>query len=143
MAMLNLNGNISTIKSDYHRRYDDDIFILFTSPEYLEAFAIFLNGCHANMSIYNWKWNAKQNFLFLMYSLFVEIKDIPLFGSNEHTFSKGIQILRVLPSTYKFGIVDTFLYRSLRIFSGWTRLHNSYFFWKKIGKKWLPWKFYK
>ena len=30
--------------------YVGDIFVLFTSPEYLEAFQNFLNGRHANKS---------------------------------------------------------------------------------------------
>ena len=39
--------------------YNDDIFVLFTSPEHLEAFRNFLNGRHANMSFTN--ENEKQN----------------------------------------------------------------------------------
>ena len=38
------------IKTYYYRRYVDDIFVLFTSPQHLEAFRNFLNGRHANMS---------------------------------------------------------------------------------------------
>ena len=34
----------------YYRRYIDDILVLFTSPQNLEAFRNFLNGLHANIS---------------------------------------------------------------------------------------------
>ena len=40
----------SGFKSHYYRRYVDDIFVLFTSLEHLEAFQNFLNGRHANIS---------------------------------------------------------------------------------------------
>ena len=40
----------SDFKPHYYRRYVDDIFVLFTSPKHLEAFHIFLNGRHANLS---------------------------------------------------------------------------------------------
>ena len=35
----------------YYWRYTDDIFVLFTSPQHLEAFRNFLNGRHASMSL--------------------------------------------------------------------------------------------
>ena len=35
----------------YYWRYTDDIFVLFTSPQHLEAFRNFLNGRHATMSL--------------------------------------------------------------------------------------------
>ena len=49
-------------KLHYYRRYVDDIIVLFTSPEHLEAFQNFLNGRHAKCH-YNWKWKAKQDVL--------------------------------------------------------------------------------
>ena len=41
---------LSDFKPHYYRRYVDDIFVLFISPQHLEAFCNFLNGRHANMS---------------------------------------------------------------------------------------------
>ena len=40
----------SDFKPYYYRRHVNNIFVLFTSPQYLEAFRNFLNGRHANMS---------------------------------------------------------------------------------------------
>ena len=34
----------------YYRRYVDDIFVLFNSPESLKSFHICLNSCHLNIS---------------------------------------------------------------------------------------------
>ena len=39
----------SDFKPHYYRRYVDDIFVLFTSPRYLELSRNFLNSRHANM----------------------------------------------------------------------------------------------
>ena len=44
-----------------YRWYIDDIFVLYTTPEHLEAFRNFLNSRHF---IYNWKWKVKQNVLY-------------------------------------------------------------------------------
>ena len=46
-------------KPHYYRWYVDDIFVLFTSPEHLDAFWNFLNDRHANMSFRI--ENGKQN----------------------------------------------------------------------------------
>ena len=40
----------SDFEPHYYRRYIDDIFVLFTSPEHLEGFGNFLNG---HQIIYN------------------------------------------------------------------------------------------
>ena len=40
------SGNVQS----HDRRYVDDIFVLFTSLQHLEAFRNFLNGQHAHMS---------------------------------------------------------------------------------------------
>ena len=40
----------SDFNPHYDRRYVDDIFVLFTSPEFLEPFWNFLHGRHGNMS---------------------------------------------------------------------------------------------
>ena len=34
----------------YYRRYVDDIFVLFKSPDHLKRFQSYLNSCHVNMS---------------------------------------------------------------------------------------------
>ena len=43
----------------YHRRYLDEIFVLFNSPEHPKRFKIYLNSRHGNISftIENEKWN--------------------------------------------------------------------------------------
>ena len=40
----------SDLKPYYYRRHVHDIFVLFNSPQHLQAFRNFLNGRHANMS---------------------------------------------------------------------------------------------
>ena len=49
----------SDFKPYYYRRYVDNIFVLLTSPEHLEAFRNFLDGRRADMSFTI--ENEKQN----------------------------------------------------------------------------------
>ena len=37
-------------KPKYYRRYVDDVFVLFSSPEHLPLFQEYLNGRHINIS---------------------------------------------------------------------------------------------
>ena len=53
---------INLIMPHYYRQYVDNIFVLFTSPEHLEAFRTFLNGWHATMSFIIER--EKQNWIF-------------------------------------------------------------------------------
>ena len=46
-----LQNCLSDFEPYYYRQHTDDIFILFTSPHYLEGFRNFLNGGHAKISL--------------------------------------------------------------------------------------------
>ena len=85
----------------YYRRYVDDIYVLFTSPERLEAFRNFLYGRHANRSFTI--ENEKQN---RMSCLDVQIiRDDKTFTTSVYrrsTFSGVYKDFEsFLPSTYK------------------------------------------
>ena len=81
----------SDVKPHYYRRYIDDIFVLFTSPEHLEALRNFLNGRHAN--VLHLKMKSKTEYPFLMYRLFVKIKYLPLLSTINITLVEFINIL--------------------------------------------------
>ena len=83
----------SECKPYYYRRYVDDIFVLFTSPENLEAFQHFLNDpiltCHMQLEM-----KSKTQCLFLMYKLFVKIKKLLFLSTGNELLLELIHILR-------------------------------------------------
>ena len=84
----------SDFKPHYYRRYVGDIFVLFTSPKYLEAFQNFLNGRHANMS-FTIECKKQKRCPFLMYRLFMKIKYLPLLSTVNLPLVEFIHILTV------------------------------------------------
>ena len=45
-----LNNCPPEIKPNFFRRYVDDIFVLFESPEQIKQFQEYLNLCHVNIT---------------------------------------------------------------------------------------------
>ena len=132
----------SYVNFHYYRRYVNDFFVLFTSPEHLEDFWNFLNGWHANMAFTI--ENEKQNRIsFLEIQIIREDKKFTTSVYQKAIFS-GVYTHydSCLRSTYKFGTVYTLAYRSFRVCSSWSELHTKLVCLKELHlKKWLPWKF--
>ena len=115
----------SDFKPYYYRRYVDDIFVLFTSPQHLEAFRNFLNGQHITCHLRQ-KVKSKTECPFLMYRLFVKIRQLPPMSTVNVPLVGFIHILTAfyhLP--IGFGIVYILAHRCLRIGSSCTKLHNE------------------
>ena len=76
----------------YYRRYVDDIFVLFTSPEHVEAVRNFVL---VDIITYHWqlKMKSKTECSFLMYRLFVKIKHLPLLSTINLPLVEFIHIL--------------------------------------------------
>ena len=92
-----LQGCPSDFNPHYYRCYVDDIFILFTSPKYLEAFRNFLNGLHTNMSFTVHRVNdgKKQNRMsFLDVQIIRENKTFTTSVYRKPTFSGVVHILK-------------------------------------------------
>ena len=112
----------SDFEPHYYRRYVDDIFVLFTSTKYLEAFRNFLNGRHANMSFKTER--EKHNSIDI--TIIREDKTFTISVYHKPTFSDVYTHFdSFLSSTYKFGTVYTLPYRCFRICSSWTKLDNA------------------
>ena len=75
----------SDIKPYYCRRYVDFVFVLFTSPQHLEAFRNFLNGRHANIP-FTIESKSKTECPFLIYRLVVKIKHLPPLSTVNLTY---------------------------------------------------------
>ena len=101
----------SDFKPYYCRRHVDDIFVLFTSPQHVEAFQNFLNGQHANMS-FTLESEKQNRMSFLDVQISREDKTFTTSAYRKPSFS-GVytHFSSFLPSTYKFGTVYTLAYR--------------------------------
>ena len=102
---------IVTFKPYYYLRYVDNIFLLFTSPEHLEAFRNFLNGRHTDISFTS--ENEKQNKMsFLDVQAIHENKNFTTSDYRKPTFSEVYTHFgSFLSSTYKFDTIYTIPYR--------------------------------
>ena len=107
----------------YYRKYVDDIFVLFNSPEHLKRFHSYLNSCHLNISFTT--KNEKDNRMsFLDVNIIHEKGKFTTSVDRKPTFS-GIytHLDNFLPSSNKIGLLHTLLYRCFRIYSDWTKFH--------------------
>ena len=107
----------------YYRRYVDDIFALFNSPEHLKGFHSYLNYHHVDISftIENEKDNRMS---FLGVNI---IRDQGKFTTSVYREPTSRKIYthfdNFLPSTYKIGMIPVLIYRCFRIRSDWTKFH--------------------
>ena len=125
----------SDFKPHYHRRYVDDIFLLFTSPTHLEAFQYFLNGRHANM-LFTIEWEKQNRMSFLDTQIILKDKTFTTSAFCKLSFSiVYTHFGSFLPSTYKFSTFYTLAYRCFWICSSWTKLHNELVCLKEIFLK--------
>ena len=119
-------------KPCYYRRYIDGIF-LFISPEHSEAFQNFLNGRYAYMSL-TLKSEKQKRMSFLDVHIIREDKTFTTSFYSKPTFN-GVytHFDSFLPSSYKFRIVYTLVYRYFRICSSWTKRDTDLFCLKEIS----------
>ena len=114
----------------YYRRYVDDIFVLFKSRNHLIKFRDYLNKCHPNMKFsFEGGKNGKMSFLDVEVSLEGNQFATPVY--HKPTFS-GIDTHfdSFLPTTYKFSMIYTLVFRCFSICSNWTNFHNELVFLK-------------
>ena len=118
-----LNDCPSEFKPIYYRRYVDDIFVLFSSPDHLASFQEYLNKKHANISFTSEsEENGRLPFLDVSVS-----REKDRFVTNVYrkpTFS-GVfsNFTSFLPDRYKIGLICTLLFRIFRISSDFSKFH--------------------
>ena len=124
---------LTHFKPYYYQRYVDDIIVLFTSTQHLEAFPKFLNGWHANMS-FTIESEKQNRIFFLDVQILCEDEIFTTSAYREPTPS-GVYTHSgsFLPSIYRFGTVYTLAYRCVQISSSWTNLHNELVCLKEIS----------
>ena len=122
-------------KPVYYRRYVDDIFVLFKSQDHLVKFRDYFNKCHPNMNFtFEQEKNGKLSFLDVEGSR--EGNKFVTTVFRKPTFS-GVytHFDSLLPSTYKFGMIFTLVFRCFRICSDWNKFHNEIIFLRDIFLK--------
>ena len=115
----------SEFKPVFYRRYVDDVFVLFKSTDHLEKFPNYFNTCHPNMSFsFEKEKNGKMSFLDVEISrvngkLVTTIYHKPSFSGVYTHFESFV------PSTHKFGMFYTSVYRCFTLCSDWTKFHRE------------------
>ena len=119
-------------KPVYYRRYVDDIFVLFRSRDHLVKFRDYLNKCHPNMKFsFEEEKNGKLPFLDVEVSregnkFVTSVYRKPTFSGVYTHFDS------FLPTTYKFGMIYTLVFRCFSICSDWTKFHQELSFLKNV-----------
>ena len=103
----------------------DDILVLFKSAEHLSKFRDYFNTCHQNMSFsFEREKDGKLSFLDVNVSrqeghfVTTVYRKPTLSGVYMHFES-------FLPTTYKFGMIYTPVYRCFKICFDWTKFHEE------------------
>lgn len=106
-----------------YRRYVDDIFVLFESPDHLPLFVDYMNSRHCNMKFTSEsETNNSFNFLDVNITRSGDKFETSLY--RKPTFS-GVycNYESYLPSEYKVGLVSTLLFRIYHICSSMKNVH--------------------
>ena len=122
-------------KPVYYRRYVDDLFALFPSPDRLEKFTNYLNSRHKNIKFtYEKESNNSLPFLDILISrsenaLKISVYHKPAFSGAYSNFNSFTY------DQYKIGLTFTLLFRTFWIVSGFSSFHTEVSCLKKILRK--------
>ena len=123
---------VAVFKPVYYRRYVDDIFALFRSPDHLEKFTNYLNSKHKNIKFtYEKESNNSLPFLDILISrsengFKTSVYHKPTFSGVYSNFNSFIY------DEYKIGSVFTMLFRTFSIVSDFSRFHTEIIHLKEI-----------
>ena len=119
----------------YYRRYVDDIFALFRSPDHLEKFTSYLNSKHKNIKFtYEKESNDSLPFLDILISrsengIKTSVYHKPTFSGVYSKFNSFIY------DQYKIGLIFTLLFRTFSIVPDFSRFHTEVSHLKDILRK--------
>ena len=118
-----LNDCPEDFKPVYYRRYVDDIFALFCSPNHLEKFTNYLNSKHENIK-FTYQKESNNSVPFL--DILISRSDLRGVYSNSNSF---------IYNHYKIGLIFTLLFRTSLIVSEFSRFHMEVSHLKDILRK--------
>ena len=121
-----LNECPDEFKPVYYRRYVDDIFVLFRSPDYLQKFKNYLNSRHRNISFTCEKeQNNSMHFLDVLITrtsngFKTSVYHKPTFSGVYSNFNSFIS------EEYKVGLIFILLFRTFSIVSNFKNFIQKY-----------------
>ena len=124
-------GCSNDFKPVFYRRYADDIFPLFSSPDHADKFKEYLSSKHPNINFSIEK--EKDSFLtFLDVHIFCEYDKFVSNVYRKKTFS-GVytNFKRFIPGTYKIGLIKSFFFRCFSLRSDFIKFHYEIYKLKK------------
>ena len=130
-----LNECPDEFKPAYYRRYVDDIFVLFRSPDHLEKFKNYLNSKHRNIRFTCEKeHNNSMPFLDVLITrtsngFKTSVYHKPTFTGVYSNFNSFIS------EEYNVGLIFTLLFRTFSIVSNFSGFHSEVCHLKEILKK--------
>ena len=109
-------------KPVFYRRYVDDIFVLFRSPEHINLFKHYMNTCHTNIKFTIEEENDNK----MPFLDFLFVRENGKFTSSVYrkpTFT-GVytHFQSLIPFDYKFGLIFTLLHRIYNISSSFKNI---------------------
>ena len=110
-------------KPIYYKRYVDDIFLLFNSPDHLVMFKSYMNSQHRCMNFTSeMEYNNSLPFLDVnvmrdKHTFITSIYRKPTFSGVYTNYDS------FLPSMYKLNLISTLMFRAYTICSSWTLIH--------------------
>ena len=109
----------------YYRRYVDDIFAMFKSPEHVEQFHSYMNTKHNSLSFtFEQEENGSLSFLDVKVSREDDSFITSIFRKS--TFSGVYTNFRsFLPFEYKTNVIMTLLYRLFTLSFNWKTFHQE------------------
>ena len=112
-------------KPVFYRRYVDDIFVLFSSPDHADKFKEYLSSKHPNINFSIEK--EKDSCLpFLDVNIFRENEKFATNVCRKKTFS-GVytNFKSFIPETYKISLIKSLLFRCFSLCSDFIKFHHE------------------
>lgn len=121
-----LNNCPNEFKPALYRRYVDDTFVLFKSPDHLVPFLNYMNKQHSNIEFTS---ESEENNKLAFLDITVE-REAGKFGTSVYkkpTFS-GVysNFSSFIPISFKFGLIYTLLHRAYSICDNFAKVHDEF-----------------
>ena len=120
-----IRGCPNDFKSVFYRRYVDDIFALFSSPDHADKFKEYLSSKHHNINFSIEK--EKDGCLpFLDVNIFRENDKFATNVYRKKTYSGVYTSFKsFIPETYKIGLIKSLLFRCFSLCSDFIKFHHD------------------
>ena len=114
----------NNFKPVFYRRYVDDTFVLFSSPDHADEFKEYLSSKHPNIIFLH---REKDGYLhFLDVNIFRENEKFATNVFRKKTFSwVHTNFKSFVPETYKIGLIKSLLFRCFSLCYDFIKFHHE------------------